>query len=153
MSGLLKVVCVLLAAASLSACLEPAKDTHPNQVLTKRKALFKQFTRTLEPIGLVTSGRKDYNKEAFLADVQDLEKLSTKPWAYFPADGNYPPTHAKPTVWSQPAEFKRAQDQYLETVGELVKAAEAGDLDRIKGATTTVVNSCKACHRDFRVDY
>jgi cytochrome c556 len=153
MSTLLRPVCVLLSVVSLTACFEPAKDTHPNQVLTKRKALFKQFTRTLEPIGLVTSGRKDYNKEEFLADVQDLEKLSTKPWAYFPPDGNYPPTHAKAAVWSQPAEFKRAQDQYVETVQQLLKAAQAGDLDRIKVATNNVVSSCKACHRDFRSDY
>ena len=142
----------LLLCVGLSACFEPVKDTHPDQVLTKRRALFKQFTRTLEPIGLVASTRKEYKPDEFLSMAQDLEKLSSKPWVYFPADGNYPPTHARPAVWSEPQAFKQAQDQYQARVHALVLAAQAGKLEGVQQAVEGVTSSCKACHKDFRYE-
>ena len=42
-----------------------------------------------------------------LASALALQELASQPWAYFTADGNYPPTRAKPEVWSQAGEFKR----------------------------------------------
>lgn len=148
----MKISLGLLLCLSLGACFEPIKDTHPDQVLTKRRALFKQYTRAMEPIGLVASARKEYKPDEFLALVQDLDKLSTKPWVYFPADGNYPPTHAKPTVWSQPEAFKDAQEKYKASVHDLLLAAQAGKLDAVQRAVEGVTNSCKACHRDFRYE-
>jgi cytochrome c556 len=142
----------LLLCLGVSACFEPIKDTHPDQVLTKRRALFKQFTRAMEPIGLMSSGRQEFKKDEFLALVQDLEKLSTKPWAYFPADGNYPPTHARPAVWSHPDAFKQAQDKYQASVHELLLAAQGGKLEPVQRAVDSVTNSCKACHKDFRYE-
>lgn len=143
---------MLFLSGTLTACLEPSKDTHPNQVLTKRIALFKQFNRTLAPMTLVANERSDYVKDEFLTHAQDLEKLSSKPWAYFPADGNYPPTHARPAVWSRPAEFKDAQEKFQASVAQLVTAAQAGELDKVKLAVYDVTNSCKSCHRNFRFE-
>jgi cytochrome c556 len=151
MKKLKLLLCVLLCLG-LSACFEPIKDTHPNQVLTKRRALFKQFTRTMEPIGLVASTRQEYKPDEFLAMVQDLEKLSTKPWIYFPVDGNYPPTHARPAVWSQPDAFKLAQEKFQASVHALVLAAQAGKLEPVQRAVDDVTTSCKACHKDFRYE-
>jgi cytochrome c556 len=106
----------------------------------------------MEPIGLMASGRKEFKQDEFLALVQDLEKLSTKPWVYFPADGNYPPTHAKPAVWEQPAAFKQAQEKYQLSVHELLVAAQGGKLEQVQSAVDGVTNSCKACHKDFRYE-
>ena len=142
----------LLLCLGLTACFESIKDTHPDQVLTKRRALFKQYTRAMEPIGLMASGRKEFKQDELLALVQDLEKLSTKPWVYFTADGNYAPTHAKPAVWSQPDAFKQAQEKYQASVHELLLAAQGGKLEPVQRAVDAVTNSCKACHKDFRYE-
>lgn len=142
----------IAAVLALTACNNEASDTHPDQLVTKRKAIFKQFTRTLEPMGLVARDRKDYNPREFKVSALELEKLATQPWAYFTPDGNYPPTHAKAEVWQKPAEFKLAQEKYLATVSQLVKAAQGGDLDIIRPAVTEVQKSCKACHNQFRND-
>lgn len=139
------------AVLALTACSD-AKDTHPDQLVTKRNAIFKQFTRTLEPMGLVARERKDYNAREFNASALELEKISTQPWAYFTPDGNYPPTHAKAEVWEKPAEFRLAQEKYLATVSQLVKAAQGGDLAVIRPAVNEVQKSCKACHTQFRND-
>ena len=142
----------LMLACALPGCVREVKDTHPDQLLTKRKALFKQMNRALEPIGLVANERNAYQREEFAGYVDELKKLSSKPWAFFPADGNYPPTRAKPAVWSQAAEFEAAQKQYQTAVAQLAQAAQAGDLQKIKPAVVDVTNSCKSCHKKFRFD-
>ena len=144
------VLVAAVAVVGLSACSETAKDTHPDQPVTKRKAIFKQFTKTLEPMGMVARGRKDYNPREFNINALELQKLTSQPWVLFTADSNYPPTLAKPAVWEKPAEFQGAQDKFQVTIKELVEASQGSDLDRIKAAVNSVQNSCKTCHDQFR---
>lgn len=142
---------VLLALTLLiSACSEKVKDTHPQQLVSKRQAIFKEMTKALEPMGLVTRGRQDYVKGEFQAQALALEELSRQPWVHFSADGNYPPTRAKGSVWQLPAEFKSAQDDYLKAVDQLVKVSGSGDLSAIRNAVDAVEKSCKSCHTTFR---
>ena len=143
---------LLASAVLLSACSDRVKDTHPQQLVSKRQALFKQFTKTLEPMGLVARERQDYVKADFLASAVALQELSSQPWAYFTADGNYPPTRAKPEVWSQAAEFKKAQDTYLAAIDTLVQRAGSADLPAIRASVEAVQKSCKSCHDQFRTD-
>ncbi|MBP9903959.1 MAG: cytochrome c [Rhodoferax sp.] len=137
-------------ALLLGACSEKVKDTHPQQLVSKRQALFKQMTKTLEPMGLVARERQDYVKSEFQANAVALEELSRQPWVLFAADGNYPPTRAKASVWQSPAEFKSAQDDYLATVNQLVKVSASADLPAIRNAVDAVEKSCKSCHTTFR---
>lgn len=146
----LALLVAAVATLGLSACSEAAKDTHPDQPVTKRKAIFKQFTKTLEPMGMVARGRKDYNPREFNINALELQKLTSQPWILFTADSNYPPTLAKPVVWEKPAEFQGAQDKFQITIKELVEASQGSDLDRIKAAVNSVQNSCKTCHDQFR---
>jgi cytochrome c556 len=143
---------LLASAVLLSACSDRVKDTHPEQLVSKRQALFKQFTKTLEPMGLVARERQDYVKADFMASALALQELSSQPWAYFTADGNYPPTRAKPEVWSQAGEFKKAQDAYLTAVDTLVQRAGSADLPAIRASVEAVQKSCKSCHDQFRTD-
>ncbi len=143
---------LLAMAVLLSACSDRVKDTHPQQLVSKRQALFKKFTKTLEPMGLVARERQDYVKADFMASAAALQELATQPWAYFTADGNYPPTRAKPEVWSQSGEFKQAQDSFLANVNELVAVSGSADLPAIRASVATVEKSCKSCHDQFRSD-
>ena len=145
---------VLIGAALglLGACSESAKDPHPDQLVTTRLAIFKKFTKTLEPMGLVARDRNDYVKAEFVANAQALQELSKQPWVYFSAEGNYQPSRAKPEIWSQPDAFKKAQTGYLSAVDQLVAVAGSGDMPSIKNAVDEVQKSCKACHDQFRLD-
>ena len=149
-----KIALITLIAVTtlLCACSDNAKDTHPQQLVSKRQAIFKKFTKALEPMGLVARDRQDYVKAEFMASAQALQELSNQPWALFTADGNYPPTRAKPEVWSQAAEFKRAQDDYLAAVDQLVKVSGNADLPAIRSSVDAVQKSCKSCHDQFRSD-
>ena len=137
-------------ALFLGACSQDAKDTHPDQPVTHRKAVFKQMTKTFEPIGMVARGRKDYNPREFNIAALELQKLAVQPWPFFTADSNYPPTRAKPIVWENPAEFKLAQDTFQASVKSLVQASEGSDMDTIKAAVNAVEKSCMGCHDQFR---
>lgn len=152
MTILQKFSLALAATALLTACGQGARDTHPQQLLTQRLAVFKKFTKTLEPMGLVARDRRDYVKAEFVEQAKALQALSTQPWAFFSADGNYPPTRAKPEVWSQPDDFKKAQNRFLSAVNQLVQVADSGDLPAIKTGVDEVQKSCKNCHDQFRSD-
>ena len=144
------ILLMLLLGAGLAGCGREPPDTHPGQPVTKRKAVFKQILRTLEPLGMVVRNRKDYNQGEFLAGAKELQRLSTQPWTYFTPDSNYPPTRAKPEVWEKPAEFKELQQKFKDAADGLAKAAEGGNLDTIRPAFADVEKSCKTCHRTFR---
>jgi cytochrome c556 len=141
---------VLSFVLLLGACSDKAKDTHPQQLVTKRQAIFKKMTKTLEPMGLVARERESYNKGEFQAWAQELQDLSSQPWAFFTADGNYPPTRSKPEVWQQVGEFKQAQNSYLGKVDQLVRVSGSADLAVIRSAVDEVEKSCKRCHQQFR---
>ena len=136
---------------TLGACnRESVKDAHPQQWVSQRQAVFKQFTRTLEPMGLVARGRQPYAAVSFTASALELQRLSTQPWVHFTPESNYPPTRAKPAVWQEPARFQQAQGEFTTAVDRLVGAAQAGDLAVIRQAVENVQGSCKSCHTDFR---
>jgi len=134
----------------LGACSDEAKDTHPDQPVTKRKAVFKQMLKTFEPLGMVSRDRLAYKPLEFTASATELQKLASQPWPLFTADSNYPPTKAKAAVWGKPAEFKVAQDQFQASVADLMKTSQGSDLEAIKSAVNRVEKSCKSCHDQFR---
>jgi cytochrome c556 len=141
---------LLAATVALTGCSQEPPDNHPDQPVTKRRAVFREFTRTLEPMGLVARDRQTYNAASFLEQAQALKKLSVQPWPLFTADSNYPPTKAHPKVWQEADAFKQAQQQFQLSVEELAQVAAGTDLDRIKASVNKVQQSCKNCHDTFR---
>lgn len=141
---------LVAASLALTACSSEPQDTHPDQPVTKRKAVFKQMLRTLEPMGMVARDREDYNSQAFLADAKKLKQLASEPWVHFTPDSNYPPTRAKPEVWQKPADFSHARQKLEESTEKLLKAAESGNMALIRPALNGVEESCKSCHQQFR---
>jgi cytochrome c556 len=140
----------LACAALLAACGGEAPDTHPNQPVTKRRAVFKDMVRALEPLGQMARERQGYDAPYFDQQARELQRLSQLPWAYFTPDSNYPPTHAKPEVWQKADAFKQATEDYMGKVNHLVEVGGGGDLAAIKRAVADVQGSCKSCHDQFR---
>jgi cytochrome c556 len=146
------ILSICAAACVLVACSDAGKDTHPDQLVTKRQAIFKKFTKALEPMGLVARDRNDYVKTEFMANAQALQELSKQPWVYFSTEGNYQPSRAKPEVWTQADDFKKAQTNYLTAVDQLVAVSGSADMPKIKNAVDEVQKGCKTCHDQFRLD-
>lgn len=132
------------------ACSERAKDTHPQQWVSKRQAAFKELTRLLEPIGLHARGRTPLASAELRDQAQQLAQASRKPWPLFPADSNYPPTRAKPALWMEPAAFKTEQDAFQLRVDALAQVAAGNDPQALLGAVDAVEKACKNCHNLYR---
>ncbi len=143
-----RVPAILLSLA-LTSCGEPP-DTHPGQPVTHRKLAFKQMIRTLEPMGLEVRGRKPFDAPFFLKSALALQVLAKKPWPYFTAGSDYPPTRAKPEVWQKMDKFKQNQSVLGQAIDNLVAAAKSGNLDTIRPVFNHVQDSCQACHHEFR---
>jgi cytochrome c556 len=59
-------------------------------------------------------------------------------------------TAALPAIWSEPAKFKEAQDNFQKAVQALVAVSRGGDEAAQKSAIGAVGKACGACHQDFR---
>ena len=143
-------VWVVAMTGLLSACLDSDRDPHPDQVLTRRVGVFKQFGHAMEPLNAMRNGRKPFDRAQFQADVHTLDGLSDQPWRYFPLDGNYPPTRALPAIWTVPEDFQKAKDDFTGAIDQLSQTAQNGSEEQVYKALDRVSESCKACHRNFR---
>lgn len=141
---------LVAALVVLGGCDHAPPDNHPGQPVTRRKLVFKEFTRTLEPMGLVARDREPYQPEKFLVNAQELARLAPEPWGLFPPDSNYPPSRAKPAVWELAGEFRQAQMAYEGATQRLLLAAQGREIEAIRKAVNDVQDSCTACHKQFR---
>lgn len=140
----------MIALLALTGCSKAPEDTHPQRWVSQRQAIFKDFTRTLEPLGLMARERKPFNATEFTTAAQALHQRSREPWVLFPADSNYPPTKALPAVWARPAEFEQAQKAFVDSVQRLLQSTQAGTLEAARPAVEDVQQRCKDCHDQFR---
>lgn len=146
-SAVLAAVC---AALALSACGgEPAQPKGP--ISEDRSAAFKSMMPEFTAMGKMVKGEEAYQVKKFAQDAATFAESSKKPFEHFQSDpqGN---GEALPAVWDKPAEFKAKQDEFRSAVEKLNAVAPNGNLEEIKAAYGEVGASCKACHKDFRLD-
>jgi len=60
------------------------------------------------------------------------------------------PTYAQPAVWQQPAKFAQALEENVKAVDALRQATDPAQLPKL---AEQVVQSCEACHSEFRAPY
>jgi cytochrome c556 len=154
MPGLMRAATLALTSVLLAACSTEPEDTHPQRWVSQRQAVFKDFTRTLEPLGLMVRERRPYDAAAFSAGAQALHELAMQPWPLFPPDSHYPPTRARPAVWAEPEAFRSAQERFQGDVARLLAAAQAEGVtvQALQAPVGEVERACKACHDRFRAD-
>jgi cytochrome c556 len=125
-------------------------DTFPGQPVTQRNQLFKQMLRSFEPLGLMMRGKQAFNADESIRLAGELKRLSSLPWAHFPPGSDYRPSKAKPAVWEQASEFKKAQDTFITAAASLDTATRSKAEDTIRPAYDSVHQACSSCHKKFR---
>jgi cytochrome c556 len=90
-------------------------------------------------------------------DVKTLElpaKAMARWMTLFP--GLFPPgsdkgdTKALPAVWTDPAGFHKAAEDFVAAASKLSELAKAGDADGVAAQIKPVGDACGACHRTYR---
>jgi cytochrome c556 len=84
-----------------------------------------------------------------------IQATAKTQYGWFPAGSGPAPglkTAARPEIWSQPAQFKAAQDAFAAQSGAFARAVASGDVGAITAASKQLGATCGGCHRSFRSD-
>lgn len=144
-----RLIFALLLPALLAACGE-AEDTRPGQPVKHRQQAFKELIKHFEPMGTMLRDNR-YDADKFLALAEELGKRRDAPWPYFGADTDYPPSKAKPEVWSQTADFEQARQAFIAASDRLLAAARSKDKASVEQSYKETYEACQGCHKRFRV--
>lgn len=140
----------LFVLLTLTACNGGVEDTRPGQPVKHRQDAFKAMLRVFEPMGVMLR-EKRYDADQFAPLAAELVARRDAPWAYFTANTDYPPTRAKAEVWSRADAFEAERQLFFSATDALLTVAGTGELAQIRAAYDKVYDSCKSCHRDFKV--
>lgn len=143
------ILILMLPLIALGGCGEP-QDTRPGTPVAHRRAAFAKILRTFEPMG-VKLRKGQYDAAQFHAHAKELVAVRDLPWGYFGPDTNYPPSHAKERVWSEPALFDVKRKAFFEASDRLLSATGGGaDVKLVTQAYEAVHESCRDCHKAFK---
>lgn len=133
----------------LAGCDKPPEDTRPGQPVKTRQVAFKEMLKVFEPMGVMLRTQK-YEPEKFAGLATELMTKRDAPWTHFGPDTNYPPTKAKPEVWSQPEAFERERKAFMTATDELLAAAQTKNQAEAEKAYGKAYEICQSCHKRFK---
>jgi len=124
----------------------------PEIMVKQRQAAMTLQGKYMGPLGGMAAGKVPYNADTVAFNAAMLDALSRMPWDGFAESSKDAgvKTAALPTIWSEPAKFKEAQDNFQKAVQGLVAVSRGGDEATQKAAIGAVGKTCGACHQNFR---
>jgi cytochrome c556 len=124
----------------------------PEILVKQRQAAMTLQGKYMGPLGAMAQGKAPYNADTVAFNAAMLDALSRMPWDGFaPASKDATvKTAALPAIWSEPAKFQEAQENFQKAVGALVAVSRGGDENAQKAAIGAVGKACGGCHQNFR---
>jgi cytochrome c556 len=146
---LLAGVALALTAGYTAGAFAQAK---PEVMVKQRQAAMTLQGKYFGPMAGMAAGKVPYNADTVAFNSAMLDALSRMPWDGFPESTKDAgvKTAALPAIWSEPAKFKEAQENYQNAVQNLVKVSRGGDEAAQKTAIGAVGKTCGGCHQNFR---
>ena len=135
------------ALALLGAAAHAEGD--PEDVIKYRQNVMKANGAHAAAAGAIIQGKVGYKKD--LADhAKALAAINRDVAALFPKGSDFGDTNALDGVWSKRANFeKRARDAQAKS-DAFAKVVATGDAKSYGLKFKELVDSCKACHKDYR---
>lgn len=121
----------------------------PDALVKMRQGAMALQGKYFGPLGLMNAGKLPYNADVVARNAAFLDALSQMPWDGFTEDTKGEKSRAGAEIYSNPAGFKAAQDNFRGAVTKLVGAAKSGEAPA-KAAIAEVLNNCNSCHKQFR---
>ena len=124
----------------------------PEILVKQRQAAMTLQGKYFGPMAGMAQGKIPYNADVVARNAAYLDVLNKMPWDGFAESTKdvTVKTAALPTIWSEPAKFKDAQDNLQKQVQALVAVSRGGDEAAQKAAIGAVGKACGACHQNFR---
>ena len=139
---------LLLILLALAGCGE-VEDTRPGQPVKHRQVAFKEMLKVFEPMGTMLRTNR-YDPDRFEKLAGQLATLRDTPWQYFGPDTDYPPTKAKPEVWSKADQFDQEKRSFLDATDKLIAAAKTHQRSPAEAAYIATYEHGQSCHKAFR---
>ena len=138
-------VCALLSVPSALVAHEDATG-----VVKERMDLMETQKDAMKVLGAMAKGQTPFDAAKAGAAALEIEVTAAKIPELFPEGTVGEPSEAKPEIWTQWDEFTADAEQ-LEKAAAALKVALDGESPEWKAKFKGVIDSCKACHKTFRM--
>jgi cytochrome c556 len=123
----------------------------PEVLVEQREAAMTLQAKYFYPIVFMAQGRIPYDAAIVSRNIGYLEVLTKLAWDGFQPSTADVKSKALPAVFSDPAKFKAAGENFQAEFAKLVAAAKSGNEAAVKTAVLdTNTKGCNGCHNDFR---
>jgi cytochrome c556 len=122
----------------------------PETLIKQRQAVMTLHWKYFGPLLAMARGRAAYDANVVARNAGYLETLSKMPWSDFDPSTKNVKSPALPAIFTEPAKFKQAQDQYQAEIAKLVTVSKTGDEASVKAQIGAVDKACGNCHDNFR---
>lgn len=145
----ISLLSVLLAVSSASI----AEDTKQQKAsIEYRKSAFKMVLWHFKPMAGMVKGKIDYDSDEFARNAEILAQLSHLSIHGFKLKSPSENSRSKASIWDNYQDFESQMNDFSNTSDNLAEVAATGDLGKIKPAFAAVAKTCKACHKEYRLD-
>lgn len=141
--NILKTWALCLSLSMLAAAPAQSQDRKIEQAIKHRRAAFTLMSTYFSRLLQIVEGDRPF-------DARMVEVISRLPWEGFAPGTERGDTKAKEDIWFEEDRFKKLGLELEGKTTLLAKAAETGDIKRIKAAFESARDTCSACHKAFR---
>lgn len=127
-----------------------AQDRKAEQAIKHRRAAFTLMSTYFSRLLQTVEGDRPFDPRQVVADARIVEALSLLPWEGFAPGTERGDTRAKEDIWLEEERFKKLQKELQGKTVDLSRAAESGNLPRLKAEFLQTREVCNACHEEFR---
>ncbi len=143
----------LLSALVAISSVSVAEDTKQQKAsIDYRKSAYKMILWHFKPMAGMVKGKIDYDADAFAHNAKIFAQLSHLPIHGFELKSPSENSRAKASIWDNYSDFESKMDDFSEAADNLAKVAAKGDLGKAKPAFAAAAKTCKACHKEYRLD-
>ena len=140
-------VCLALAIGAASTTAIAAGD--PIEV---RQKIMKSVGGVAKPTGAMLKGEMPFDPVVADAAIRTLNAAAYAYGDYFPQGSDTGmETRAAPKIWEDMAGFEAKLAKFRQDT-DAAAAAEPKDLESFKAAMGPVMQNCKGCHEDYRLE-
>ena len=144
----MKSVCLGALIGVLGIAVTAVAAT-PEDTIKYRQAVMKSVGGHTGAIAQIVRGKVDhkedlaYHAESISRSLDNVPKL-------FPDGSDFGETRALASIWEKSDDFKQKASDAKDAAAAFAAAAESGNESEIGPKFKTLVDACKACHKDYR---
>jgi cytochrome c556 len=117
-------------------------------LLDDRETIMRQMSRAAKALEQMTK-RHAFDAAETTQRSDEIAGLLLRFKELFPAGSEHADKAASPAIWTDRAGFEKARAKSTEAALALAKVADAGALE---DAVQHLAQTCRACHKQFRID-